>query len=74
MNVYVSAVEGTYGVCAWYCSLDSLKKLPWFVALGLLKPDTYGRSLRRRDCVYCAGRLCSDGCPSLALYRWDSQT
>ena len=72
MDVYVPTIEGAYSVCAQYCSLDSLKKLPWFVTLGLLKPDTYGRSLWCRDCVYCAGRLRSDGCPSLTLYRGDS--
>ena len=68
MNIYISTVEGAYGVCAWYCSLDSLKELPWFVALGLLKPDTYGCPLWRRDYVYYIGRLRSDSCLGLALY------
>ena len=72
MNVYIPTIKGTYGVCAWYYSLDSLKQLPWFMTLGLLKPDTYGYSLWRRDCVYYIGRLYSNGCLSLALYRGDS--
>ena len=69
MDVNVPAVEGAYGICAWYCSLNGLKELPWLLALGLLKPDPYGRSLWCRDCVYCADRLRGDSCPGLALYR-----
>ena len=68
MDVYVPAIKGIYGVYTWYYPLDSLKKLPWFMALGLLKLNMYGRSLWCRNCVYCEGRLRSDGCPSLALY------
>ena len=45
MNINVPAVKGAYGVYVWYCSLNGLKKLPWFMALGLLKPDAYNYSL-----------------------------
>ena len=74
MNVYIPAIKGIYSVYAWYYSLDSLKKLPWFMTLGLLKPDIYGYSLWYRDYIYYIGRLRSNSCPSLALYRGDSQT
>ena len=43
------------------------------MALGLLEPDAYGRSLWCRDYVYRAGCLRSDGCPGLGLYWGDSQ-
>ena len=45
MDVNVPAIKGVYSVCAWYYSLNSLKELPWFLALGLLKPNPYGHSL-----------------------------
>ena len=68
MDINVPAVEGAYSIYAWYCFLNGFKKLLWFLALGLLKPDTYSRSLWCRDCIYCAGRLRSDSCLGLALY------
>jgi len=45
MNINVPAIEGVYSVYIWYYSLNSLKKLLWFISLGLLKPDTYNYSL-----------------------------